>query len=331
MIIRTKDFKHKIALSPSRLDTYLECFQKYSYQYIYKGPDTGNSGSSRGSVSHDIFEILSNPRHKKHVKTALKQGTCKTNKPLWRLVESYAKKYNVFNKEDLDLIDIFILTGLSNEFFGPKGTVEVLTEQAFDIEIEGNGISYRIRGFFDKVFLLENEVIVVRDFKSSKAKFEGDKININHQAIIYQLALKYLYPSKKLKDFHFLFLKFPDNPFQMAELKGENFLCGYEDWLTQIQKKIENFSLADEDKNFAADSYLKPMRCGKEGFKKDGSPYFICKCQKPLDFYVLVDEKGEVIKSSFSDNLSPREKEKVEKRHYPGCKFFFKNGERIRN
>ncbi len=51
-------FKHKIALSASKIDSFLHCSQKYAARYLYNLPDLGNSGSSRGSVVHEILELL---------------------------------------------------------------------------------------------------------------------------------------------------------------------------------------------------------------------------------------------------------------------------------
>jgi RecB family exonuclease len=327
--MESKQFKHKVALSPSRIDTYLECSMKYAFKYLYKCPDTTNSGAQRGSTAHDVFEILANKRHAKHVESVIKNQTCKENKPLWKLICATAKKYKVDDKENLDLIDQFIKVGLSYEFFGPENTIEILTEKEFDFEYTNKSISYRCKGIIDKLFVVKNKnkkYIILRDFKSSKEKFSGSKLEYNHQANIYHLAIKrHLFPNLDLKEFQFLFLKFEDEPLQVAPLLSEEELVGYEVYLSFIQKKIDNFSQADESSNYAAhDATLRIRRCGKVGIKKDGTPNFICAAQLPITYFVLVDAKGEVKKSSLKNDLKVSVGERVEKRNYAGCGFFRK-------
>jgi ATP-dependent helicase/DNAse subunit B len=202
MIINKKDFKHKIGISASRLDLFLECSQKYAYSYLYKGPDKGNDGANRGGVVHDIFEILANKRHENIVNKVIRDKTCTKHSALWKLVNRHAKIKGVNSIENLELIDSFIVTGLKHDFYGPAGTIKVDQEIDFDFEVIKKGVSYRVRGFIDKVFFIEDsgeKYIIAMDFKSSKAKFDGEKITANNQAIIYSLALKYLYPEYKLK------------------------------------------------------------------------------------------------------------------------------------
>ena len=339
-IIRVKDFKNKSAISASRIDSFLECTMKYGFRYLLKCPDTSNDGANRGSVCHDIFEVLSDNKYKNRVKEIIEEKTVRKDKPLWKLVCSYAKKYNVNDDENLNTIDEFIVNGLKSEFYGPSNTVEVYTEKEFDFEYEDTsaGINYRCKGFIDKIFVLKDEstntlYLECKDFKSSKVKFDKEKIENNNQTIIYQLALKrFLFPELELRNFSFIFLKFPQKPIQVANLLSDVQLQGYEHWLTDIQKRINNFSEKNLESNFAANNEtLKMTRCGKEGFKKDGSPYFICQAQLPMDYYVLLNSKKEVVKSSHKLDLEIGEGESVEKRRYTGCRYFFdKNENRIR-
>lgn len=332
-----KEFKHKSALSASRLDTLLECTAKYASKYLYKLPDSGNSGAWRGSTVHDIFEILANKRHEKIVKRCIKAKTCKGEIALWKLVNKYATKYSVGDPENLELIDSFLVTGLKTEFYGPEGTIDSFTEKEFDLEInEDDGlISFRIKGFIDRGFTIkENDSLYLecRDFKSSKHRFEEEKIKNNTQAIIYQIALSYLFPDIKLKTFKFIFLKFVNKPVQVFELYNEEQIYGYKVFLTEMQKRIDNFSEKDIPVNYAAiDLKLLMTRCGKEGFKVNGDPYFICNAQKPVEYYVIVNKENEIVKSAFKEaDLKPKTEtgEKVELRKYLGCTYFYKNGKK---
>lgn len=333
MEIRFDNFKNKSAISTSRLNTLEECSAKYCATYIYKCPNVGNEGSGRGTVAHNVFEILANHRHKHIVLDVLKKKTCKKHKSLWKLTKIYAKQNNVYDEENLELIDQFLITGLINEFYGPKNTFKNEVERKFDIEVEKPefGIFYRITGFIDRINWIEDKknnsiYIDIIDYKSSKALFEKEKIDSLNQGVIYQIALKYLFPDIKLNSFRFLFLKFPDSPYQEFKLFTDDQLLGYELFLTEVQKRIESFSPKNVSDNYAANTpFLKMTRCGKIGIKKNGQPNFICSAYKPFKYFVLLDKNNKVLKSEFEDKFVPNvfEGEVVEERFYPGCRFYY--------
>jgi hypothetical protein len=335
MTIRYKDFKCKNAISASRLSTLEECSSKYGYKYLYKGPDTTNDGAMRGSTCHDTFEILANKRHFKIVEAAIQDNSCANIPSLWKLVTKYAKKYNVADETNLSIIDEFIVTGLKTEFYGPDGTFKIEMEKRFDIEIEKPNILYKLTGFIDRLNWIKNGdsiYIDIQDYKSSKGKFDKDKIEVNHQSNIYQLAIKYLYPDIKLNSFKFIFLKFRKDPYQQAKLMDDTDLLGYEYWLTEIQKTIENFTEKNLADNFAAlTPQLKMTRCGKIGIKKDGTPNFLCSAYKPLQYHVILDKNGVVKKSSFNDDLIPGEGETKDEKYWSGCSYFYNSQGKPRN
>lgn len=335
-MIKDKDFKNKHAISASRLDLFLECSYKYAFRYLYKLPDKGNDGANRGSVAHDVFEILANMRHKSHVDGVIKAGTVVKNRALWTLVRRLAEKHGVNDPENLEMINDFIVTGLKHDFYGPPKTAERFVEKHFDFEYIDKNIDYRIKGYIDKLFLVENgknKYLVCKDYKSSKRKFDKEKMTFNHQAMIYQLAIeRYLFPDIKLMNFDFFFLKFSDDPIQSANLLNEQQLIGYELWLSNIQKKINVFDENDAKTNFAAnDATLKMTRCGKEGFKKTGEKYFICEAQLPFNYYLLQDKDGNILKTSKENDLVAGKGEKIVSQFYPGCQYFFDaKGKRIK-
>lgn len=328
MIIRTKDFKNKIALSHSRIKTFLHCSQKYYANYFLKLPDIGNDGSNRGSCAHDTFELLGIPKRKKLTEELIKNNTCKKHPALWRFIKNRAEKYKVGDQENLDIIDGFIITGLKSNFWGPEGTIHTLIEKDFDIEIEGDGINCRIKGFLDRSFIYKvNNTLYIRcvDFKGSKKKHSEEDL-VAGQALMYQLALYFLYPKIQLKEFDFIFLKFPKDPYQSYSPVSEEALIGYLYYLTHIQQAINNFSEKDISSNYGKLNDKTKFLCGPA---KSG---WICPQQNPLDYYVLLNEKDEIIKSSFKQDLVAKENEKVEKRFYKGCSHFFdSSGNRIRN
>jgi hypothetical protein len=326
-IIRDKDFKNKTALSPSRIDTFLHCSMIYAAKYKYKLPDPGNDGSKRGSTTHDVLEILDKKRHRDKIDVVLKDKSCKKIPALWKLIKKIATKYGVGDEKNLSQIDGFIYVALKEDFFGPENTIQRFSEKSFDFEVENKYINYRLKGFIDSSFIYkrgDNLYVKITDWKTSKEKFDDKKIKLSHQAICYQLAtIRYLYPQYKLETFNFIFLKFANDPIITVDLKDDNFLLGYEYWLTLIQKEINNFSLDNQNDNIGFLKEETKWLCGKDGVKKDGNPNWICSCRKPLEYYALKDKDGNIIKTSFNNDI-----EGGKKVFYPGCNFFYKDGKK---
>ena len=323
---------NKVWLSPSRIDCFNECTQRYAAKYLWKIPDDGNQGSKRGSTCHDVLELLAKPRHKKLYSAAIHHDTCTEVPALWRHIKRVAARYEVGDAENLEMIDGFMMVALKNEFFGPTGTVQSFSEREFNISVDQDGKRYNVRGKIDRTFIVKDQhglLVSTLDWKTSKDLFKGDKVTFNVQSIIYNIALKHLHPDIARHRFRFLFLKFPKKPWQEMEPMDDDQLEGYEYILTDLQEQIEGFTLANTSDNLAANSDKNRWLCGREGVKKDGTPNFICPARRPLDYWVSV-KGGKIVKSAFKqEDLSPQEGETVEQRSYPGCLAFWHNGKKI--
>ena len=338
-------------LSASRIKTAQSCSWKYWATYKLKVPDAGNDGSSRGWICHLIFELLGNPKHRDIYDEVILKDSIYLCEPIRRLVSYHAKKLNVNDKDNLELINNMTLAGLHFDFFGGVGMNdpdEGISEQEFDITVDEGQKLYRLRGFIDKLFLYEKESLaIIRDFKSSKQIFKGKELTDNLQDFLYTLAVKKLFPHFKKRQVEFLFLKFDLNSNGRVKMNdiSEEELEGLEFHLTEIQKFIDNFDEETAQSNFAgAQGYPSdgtfggPLMCGKDGFKiskgqpvldKAGNPIvaYICPHRKPLDYYVLKDQSGKIIKSAFKDNkdsLVAKEGQTIELMEYGGCPYWNK-------
>lgn len=324
--------KHESALSASRIKTLQQCSWKYWCNYKLKLPDKSNDGASRGWICHLIFELLGNLRHKKHYDIIIKEGSIFASKAIERLTLHHALRLNVDDSENLELIDKMTVNGLHCDFFGEDNEVpdEAISEKDFDIVVSHNDISYRIKGFIDKLFLYKSKSFaLIRDFKSSKQVFKGKEVTDNLQHLMYSLAVKHLYPEFKTRESEFLFLKF-DLTRDMFNKSGKGVLhmeavseaelSGLEYELSEIQSYIDTFDKDKAVSNFAgAQSYPSdgtfggPLACGKDGYKisrgqpvldKNGDPIvaYICSYRKPFKYLALKDKDGKVIKTSFIED-----------------------------
>lgn len=333
-------------LSPSRIKTLKECTWRYWCSYHLKLPDNGNSGADMGTICHLVFECLGNPRHRHHYKKILKEQDIHASPAVIRLINKHIKFLpNLTGEDNYDKILEMTLAGLNYDFDGTevmgKKPSQTLQEVDFDFEKDEEGKKYRVRGFIDRLFIYKkSKTILMRDYKSSKRKFEGSDLDFNIQDMIYTLALRELYPDFLKRKAEFVFLQFlPDNGSVIMEENSEEVLDGVEFFLTGIQKLVDNMdeylarSKMAANKGFPKDGTFGGLTmCGKAKYrgepKKDGTPMWHCQFKFPFDYYVVVDEKNQFVKSFYEEEeleacvLAGQIGGDVIKKHYEGCPAF---------
>jgi hypothetical protein len=339
-------------LSASRIKKAQSCSWSYWATYILKVPDRSNDGASRGWICHLIFELLGADKHRKIYDEIILKDSIFACEPVKRLVLYHAKKLKVNDPENLEMINDMTLAGLHFDFFGgARGEPDqAISEQEFNITVDEGKKLYRMRGFIDKLFLYEDSSLaVIRDFKSSKSVFKGKEVTDNLQDLLYTLAVRKLFPHFKKRQVEFLFLKFDlhaSGCVKMSEISEEE-LEGVELFLTGIQTFLDNFDEDDAVSNFAgAQGYPSdgtfggPLMCGKDGYKiskgsplldKEGNPVvaYICSYRKPMNYYVVKNSDGKIIKSYFEEDkdtiiLNKEEGEILELMEYKGCPYWNK-------
>ena len=112
--------KQKVKLSASRLKTAKTCSWLYWSKYHLKLPDKTNEGASRGFICHLIFECLGNKRHAATYKQIIKAKNIFASPSVERLVLKHAKRLNVDDQENIELINKMSLAALGHDFFGKK-------------------------------------------------------------------------------------------------------------------------------------------------------------------------------------------------------------------
>jgi len=298
-----KNSENKI-LSASRIKTLETCSWVYWNNYHTKVPQASNDGALRGTICHTIFELLLNKRHLGNYKRIIKKNSIDGDPAVARLVKKLANKVNLDEKND-KLLNDMILIGLKHDFFGEGGEI-VKPEYAFDIN--NNEPKYHIKGFIDKPIKKKKEMHII-DYKSSKYKFRGDDLEANIQAMMYSLASKKIWP--KLKPIvKFLFLRFPKQPIQELSFTEEQ-IRGFEYYLEHINEYVNNFDEKSAAANFAIDSEKNKWMCQVGGWK--------CPYKDPYEYYVKLNQDGEVVESSLDGNFKNNSKFKIEKRQYQGC------------
>jgi hypothetical protein len=294
-------------LSASRIKTLETCSWVYWNNYHTKVPQSQNDGALRGTICHTVFELLLNKRHLKNYKRIIKKNSIDGDEGVNRLVKKLSVKVKL-DESNYKLLNDMILVGLKNDFFGEGGEI---VKPEYDFDIKNDEPKYHIRGFIDKPIKIKKEMHII-DYKSSKYKFRGDDLEANIQAMMYSLASKKLWP--KLKPIvKFLFLRFPKQPIQELVF-DDNQIKGFEHYLEHINDYVNKFDEESARSNFAVDNVKNKWMCQVGGWK--------CPYKDPYEYYVKVNNKGEVLESSLDGKFKDIKGFKVEKRKYEGCPKF---------
>lgn len=329
--------KDKKYLSASRIKTLESCSWIYWCKYHLKLPDKSNEGASRGSICHLIFEMLIGKKRKKYFNKLIKTNKLSSVPSIERLVRKWIKKYKLNESEDYDLIEKMILVGLNTDFYGEDEGLSKIFDPEFEFKIENKEPEYNISGFIDKIIAYpKDKKLIITDYKTSKEKFKGDEKACNVQGLLYSLVAKAKWPEYETILVRFIFLKFPSEPIIELSFSKEQ-IEGFTYYLEYLNKKVNKFNDTLAQANFALDmpdskeEFKGPKMCGwakqKNQLKKDGKPMWHCPFKFDFDYYVLIDEKNEIIKSSYEENdlkNSLKENLKIEKRFYEGCPKFKK-------
>lgn len=302
-----------VKLSPSRLKTLFSCGIIYYNTYLRKDnpiPRSQNSGSNRGSTVHYVLECLIRPDRKERVRRMVASGDPWIDPATKRLALIHAKKLDVADPDNFEMIRQFILTALQTDFYC-DGADEVIAEKQFDIKTD----RYHIGGFVDKIAKYGDKIKGI-DYKSSKAKFTGEDVTFNLQNYFYSLFLRDAFPGKKT-EFEFQFLKFPKKPIQESPPISEKEMEGFKQWLGEVTDFLENFTWKQATSMSAKNGGFKTKwLCGSDVLgeqKADGSDKWICPQKFPYIYFILRDENGKPIQSE-------KDREILEKMMKPGLK-----------
>ena len=180
-----------LRLSATRIETFLLCRLKYKYNYFSKTPTETPDHLKLGSAVHSTLEATNR---------FLLNGN--TISP-----EFYKQAYKIFDKEA-------IKEGLSDRALFKSGKEMIMNwidtyipEKA--MLIDGKlGLEYRfyltlsnyvpITGAFDKIIDMGNDVVGVKDYKTSKIAMTFSEAVSDVQVGMYDAAARQLFPGKEI-------------------------------------------------------------------------------------------------------------------------------------
>lgn len=332
LMAETKD----ITLSASRIKLLNSCSLKYWFRYVQKLPDQKNLGSTIGTICHQVCQTLCNKdKYYDYVNNIIK--THKYDAAMLKYMAVLLTKHGVFSADNLTKIKKYVGVALTNDFFIEGGKLQK-PETFFEIEEP-----FKAKGYIDSYAIFKDETdswAEIHDLKSAKTQFSAKELEENIQAYIYLLAVKKMHPEINLNKslVKFVFLQYPDDPIQTVQ-GNVSVLNGITSYLKYIQKYMEDFTEIHSRANIAAD--ITPKKedgfCGKLmcGFakklgqkKKDGGAMFHCPYKFARDYWAVLDEKDNVVYSSFDEIQLKELKEgqKLIKKRHEGCPAFLHFG-----
>lgn len=326
--------KKTIYLSSSRIDTLSTCSWTYYCKYVLKLPDTSNDGARRGSACHDLLECLCSEKRWDFVlKISKSVNDIKNNKLINRFLRRKYKQLGLEPNNPIDkrskktnheLVIEMLHTALSLEFIKNHKKRNIIHSE-YEFNFVNEKPRYALRGFIDRVAEIEGEDgekhLEILDYKSSKAKFKGEKAEANLQGMIYTLVAKKKWENYKKYVANFFFMRFPKDPYLKNEF-DDNQLAGLEHYLEYITEQLEAFDEKSAISNMAAHDNERSWLCGR------GS--WVCPFKHSFDFFQIVKEKdNSVVAGSYTygeaekwieDNAGGNKNEfKIEMKRYEGC------------
>ena len=325
----------QVRLSASRIKTAQECSWKYWAEYHLKLRGGGNSGSGRGNCCHPVLEALLRPDRKPYYEEILKNQDVYSVPAIKRMIHILAKKNEVFDEENLALVNDFLLRGLSLDFYC-EGALSVQSEFAFE---EKNEKLWTL-GYIDKIATYIDKVLII-DYKTQKNFFTQEELEFNIQAMLYVMVARKMFPDKKVEfEFHQLKEGVENegrgknkittilNPVQKVPPISDTTLEGFKEWLYEYSKYLENFDINTAKSNFASkDFLLKRMRCGGElgqRRKSDGQLMFCCDKKYPFLYFALM-ENGVLLETSKDREVLEKKAktgQEIIQKSYSGCPSF---------
>jgi hypothetical protein len=182
--------KKEIKLSATRISSFLECKFKYWCNYVEHLPKVPSPAFRLGTAVHESLELAGQIWKKKE------KFTNTDKKKVMDKYEAVAIKEGIEDKlihaegkrlvkKRLDSFDLGKILGLEIEF-GFRGAPDVTTTDGVPLI-----------GAIDKVVEIDDETILIVDYKTSRTAPTADQMKVDNQLSIYDLVASYKWPQYK--------------------------------------------------------------------------------------------------------------------------------------
>ena len=182
--------KKEIKLSATRISSFLECKYKYWCNYVDHKPKVPSPAFRLGIAVHESLELAGQIWMKKG------KFTAGDKKKILEKYEEVAIKEGIEDKlihaegkrlvkKRINSFDLGKILGLEIEF-GFRGKEDVTTKEGVPL-----------MGAIDKAIEVDDETILIVDYKTSKTAPTADQMKVDNQLSIYDLVASYKWPQYK--------------------------------------------------------------------------------------------------------------------------------------
>lgn len=180
----------EIKISATRISSFLQCKQKYWFNYMDHLPKLSNPVFRLGLAVHESLELAGNIWMKKEKFTAADK-------------KKILKKYDEISiREGIEDMDIHIegkelvKKRLNNFVLGQRIIgLEIMFGMKGDTTCTKDGVP--LIGAIDKVIEVDEETLLIVDYKTSKTAPTPDQLKSDNQLSIYDLVGSIMYPQYK--------------------------------------------------------------------------------------------------------------------------------------
>jgi RecB family exonuclease len=170
-------------LSVSRIRKYAQCPQAFRFSYVDKRPRGTNENLAFGSLLHLALEAINRWAVKsEHVGSIDDETIVRAFFNDTATTEIYTED---LYQEGLDVLREWFRVNIEIDSTRVLGI-----EQKFTFEFEGR----TFLGYIDRIDKLDDETVLVRDYKSNRIVFTSDETEADVQLSVYAHAVRLLYP-----------------------------------------------------------------------------------------------------------------------------------------
>lgn len=188
-----KKKKKEVKLSATRISTFLQCKQRYYFNYIERVQKMDNPAFKLGLACHGALEMAGRVWQKESLTKFAEEHIQNILKEYDRLsveegIVEYAEHIEGRNIVENKLHNFSLgskIIGIEDRF-GFEGTIEIKTK---------SGI--KLIGAMDKIIELDEDTLLVVDYKTSKTVPDATRLKHDVQLSMYHLVARMLYPKYK--------------------------------------------------------------------------------------------------------------------------------------
>ena len=183
-----------IKVSATRINTFLSCKQKYWFSYHEKLPKISNPVFRLGTAVHEALEFAGN--------IWMKKGKF-DKKDMKTILEEYDRVSVEEGIEDLEVHSEGkrLVQARVNDFMTGKKLIGLETKFGFGFDGKGLNVATKdgvnLIGAIDKIEEIDEDTLLIIDYKTSKTAPTSDQLRSDPQLSIYDFVASKLWPKYK--------------------------------------------------------------------------------------------------------------------------------------